>query len=111
MSEPRIVLYLQRAGRRVFGWCEHLDEALRGTGVLAKSGGFILASRYSPDLLNLFCFVWGTSKLHDDRPFGHKYKSEREAQQAYDAICDCVRQVNASGVKRPDTIGGFARVV
>ena len=75
----KIEIELFRYESLLFGKVLHMDDSLRGTGVLYKGELVDIRSVGSPDLERRVLFVGGRGKEYDNDVFKFLYSNEKEA--------------------------------
>lgn len=96
----RLDIELYRYNRLVFGRVVHQDDDLISATedkVLARDGGYQIASAVTPALTGNTLYVRGRNKRKDNNVFTYMYASEEQAIEATEKIKMLVDTINSVG--------------
>ena len=95
----KLEIELFRYENLLFGKVLHMDESLRGAGILYTGSEIVILSRFSPMLECTDFFIRGEGEEYDNRVFSFAYCDEEEAIKVGQDIKNGIDCINGIGVR------------
>ena len=97
----RLEIELYQYENMLFGKVLHLDESLRGKGLILEMNGYIISSKTSPEMNSYELFLRGENRSADDKMFRYLFDDKDKALRVAKKIKEMVDIINSETIEKP----------